>query len=228
MNLVVFSHLEPIVLLRSKSPSGKCAKLQTVAASNNRDHMLQSLYYCLFVPHTYGCYSSHTSHSWWITHSMQPQRRGCNNIPSFLQQTTPITRSFCEVCTWHDLHILITAPLFYERKARMASAESFTLWQQVTTEITQRDHSHRYHQEVQSTVHQDHKHCQKSLTKITLLLLVRTTYIWVLLFAHILFMVNCTFNATSTERLQQYVVNSAIYLIANWVILCQATQPCHH
>jgi len=28
-----------------------CAKLQAVAASKNRDHAPQSLYYCLFVPH---------------------------------------------------------------------------------------------------------------------------------------------------------------------------------
>jgi len=39
---------------------------------------------------------------------------------------------------------------------------------------------------------------------ITLLLLVRATYNWVLFFAHIPFVVNRTFNATSTERLQQY------------------------
>ena len=32
------------------------------------------------------CYSSHTSRSWWITQSTQHHRRGCNNIPSFLQQ----------------------------------------------------------------------------------------------------------------------------------------------
>jgi len=37
---------------------------------------------------------------------------------------------------------------------------------------------------------------------ITLLLLVCATYIWVLFFAHILFLVNRTFNATATERLQ--------------------------
>jgi len=37
---------------------------------------------------------------------------------------------------------------------------------------------------------------------ITLLLLVRATYIWVLFFAHIPFMVNRTFNATPTEWLQ--------------------------
>jgi len=30
-----------------------CAKLRTVAASNNRDHAPHSLYYCLFAPRTY-------------------------------------------------------------------------------------------------------------------------------------------------------------------------------
>jgi len=38
-------------LLRSEIPSGICAKLRTVAASNNRVHMPLSLYYCLFAPH---------------------------------------------------------------------------------------------------------------------------------------------------------------------------------
>jgi len=40
------------ILLRSEIPSGLCAKLRTVAASNNRDHPTRSLHYCLFVPHT--------------------------------------------------------------------------------------------------------------------------------------------------------------------------------
>jgi len=40
---------------------------------------------------------------------------------------------------------------------------------------------------------------------IILLLLVRATYIWVLFFAHIPFVVNRTFNITPTERLQQYL-----------------------
>ena len=40
-----------IVLLRSEIPSGICAKLRTVAASNNRVHMPWSLCYCLFAPH---------------------------------------------------------------------------------------------------------------------------------------------------------------------------------
>ena len=41
------------ILLRSEIPSGMCAKLRTVAASNNRDHPTRSLCYCLFAPHTY-------------------------------------------------------------------------------------------------------------------------------------------------------------------------------
>jgi len=34
--------------------------------------------YFLFTPHIYGCCSSCTSCSWWIAHSTQRQRRGCN------------------------------------------------------------------------------------------------------------------------------------------------------
>jgi len=41
----------------------------------------------------------------------------------------------------------------------------------------------------------------------SLLLLVRAIYIWVLFFAHIRFVVNRAFSATSTERLQQVEVN---------------------
>jgi len=33
------------------NPSGMCAKLRTVAPSNNRVHMPWSLCYCLFAPH---------------------------------------------------------------------------------------------------------------------------------------------------------------------------------
>jgi len=39
------------VVLRSEIPSGICAKLRTVAASNNRVQQPRSLYYCLFAPH---------------------------------------------------------------------------------------------------------------------------------------------------------------------------------
>ena len=39
------------ILLRSEIPSDMCAKLRTVAASNNRVHMPWTLCYCLFAPH---------------------------------------------------------------------------------------------------------------------------------------------------------------------------------
>jgi len=46
-------HVHIVVVLRSEIPSGICAKLRTMASSNNRDHPTRSLYYCLFAPHTY-------------------------------------------------------------------------------------------------------------------------------------------------------------------------------
>jgi len=124
-------------LLRSESPSGKCAKVHTVAASSNeitrRDH---SIIACS--RRVYMCCSSRTFRSWCNTHSTDRQRRGCNNTPSFLQRTAPIARSLCEGWTRHDLHILVIAPFCCDRKARATCAQSFALWQQ---EITRRDHS---------------------------------------------------------------------------------------
>jgi len=64
-----------------------------------------------------------------------------------------------------------------DREARGASAQSFTLC--------------------------GSKQQQRSPNKITLLLLVRITYVCLLLFTYIPFVVNGTFNATPTERLQQ-------------------------
>ena len=42
------------------------------------DYTPRSLYFGLFATRAYGCYSSCTSRSWWIVHSTQRQRRGCN------------------------------------------------------------------------------------------------------------------------------------------------------
>ena len=66
-------------MLRSEIPSGICAKLRTVAASNNRVHMPWSLCYIACSRHIYvWCCSSRTSRSWWITRLTQHHRRGCN------------------------------------------------------------------------------------------------------------------------------------------------------
>ena len=71
--------MSSLVMLRSEIPSGMCAKLHTVAASNNRDHARNLSYYCLLVLHIQWCYSSRTSRSWWITQSTQHHQRGCNS-----------------------------------------------------------------------------------------------------------------------------------------------------
>jgi len=92
------------ILLRSKIPSGMCAKLRAVATSNNRDHarnlslrmlgimfnrshvtigrasMSQSLLVLLARATFIMVLSSHTSCSWWITQSTQHHWRGCNSI----------------------------------------------------------------------------------------------------------------------------------------------------
>jgi len=57
------------ILLRSESQSGKCAKLRTAAASNNRDHA--SLYYCLLGALTYAGLSMVMSFLW-ESHGKRP------------------------------------------------------------------------------------------------------------------------------------------------------------
>ena len=64
-----------------------------------------------------------------------------------------------------------------DRRARAASARSFTLWQQATIEITRRDHS--------INACSRHK-------------------FMMVFFAHVPFVANRTFNATLTERLQHF------------------------
>jgi len=56
--------------------------------------------------------------------------------PLHFTQTATIKCFFCEGCTWHDHHILVTAPFYCNREARATSAPSFILWQEATIEIT--------------------------------------------------------------------------------------------
>jgi len=107
------------VLLQSESLISKCTRLHTVAASNNRYHTSRSLYYCLFVPHIYGLVLFFVHILFMVNYSFNATpAEGCNNIRSFLQQTALIARSLCEGCNWHGFHILVTAPFFYNQKAR--------------------------------------------------------------------------------------------------------------
>jgi len=117
-------------LLQLVSLSGKCAKLHTVAASNNyRDHVPRSLYYCLFVAWVlFLCaYLVHGK-----THIQRnASQEVATTFPPFRNVLKWSHILFCEGCMWHALHILVTAPFHCDRKARAASAQSFTLWQQV-------------------------------------------------------------------------------------------------
>jgi len=149
-----------------------CAKLHTVVANNNRVHLTRSLYYCLFAPYIYGVVLCTHSVYGELRISAQRQRSGRNNIPSFSQQTAPITRSLCEGWTWRDLHILVTAPFYCDRKARATCVQSFTLWQQATIEFTWRDHY--------------------------IIACSRHIYM-VLFFTHILFVVNCVFQRNASR-----------------------------
>ena len=73
---------EKCAVLRSEIPSSMCAKLRTVAASNNRDHARNLSYHCLLALHIWWFHSSRTSRSWWIIQSTQHYRRGCNSSNS--------------------------------------------------------------------------------------------------------------------------------------------------
>ena len=156
-----------------------CAKLRTVTASNNRDHASQSLLLLLArVTYIYCC-SSRISLSWWIPQSTQHHQRGCNNISSFLQRTTPIACSLCEGWTRHNLHILVTAPFCCDQKSPSGMCAKL----RTVTASNNKDHA----------------------SQSLLFIIAYSPHAYILLFfAHIPFMVNPTINATPTERLQQY------------------------
>ena len=63
--------------MRSEIPSSMCAKLRTMAASNNRDHARNLSYYCLLALHIWRCYSSCTSVCG-ESQSTQHHPRGCS------------------------------------------------------------------------------------------------------------------------------------------------------
>jgi len=124
--------------------------IQLFTINISRDHMPTPLYYGLFTP----------SHMRVFTHilfvvnyiTMPSQPRGWNSILSFLQWTAPIKCSFCEVCTWHNLHILVTTPFCCDWRSWTACLQSFTVWQKATVEITH----HNSPLESAEITHHDH------------------------------------------------------------------------
>jgi len=100
-----------------KSPRGMCAKLRTMAASNNRVHPTRSLYYCLFTPHIYIIVLR--------AHPIRGESHNQRNATGEVATTSPPFynephRSYvllCEGWTQHNLHILVTAPFYCDRKS---------------------------------------------------------------------------------------------------------------
>jgi len=92
--------LPPVTMdvLRSEIPSSMCAKLRTVAASNNRVHPTRSLYYCLFAPHTRGVFLH--------AHSVRGEPRIHNASGVVATDVTEIFPGFClrnhraDSCYW--------------------------------------------------------------------------------------------------------------------------------
>jgi len=79
-------------LLRSEIPSGMCAKLHTVATSNNRHHAPRSLYYCfLLVRATFIWRLFFAPIPLVVNHTFNvtPQRRGCNTFIHFYARISP-------------------------------------------------------------------------------------------------------------------------------------------
>jgi len=68
-----------LVLLRSESPSGKSAKLCTVAASNNKDYTPRSLCCCLIAPRIYSVFLCAHSVRGELRNPAQRQQSGCNS-----------------------------------------------------------------------------------------------------------------------------------------------------
>ena len=96
-----------------------------------------------------------------------------------------------------------------DRKSRAAYAQSFAPWQQATIEIMRRNLSARTEITLCIVIMFNRSHVKigRATTSQSLLLLFAgLTYIMVLFFAHIPFVVNHTINATPPERLQQHLV----------------------
>ena len=128
-----------MLVLRSEIPSGMCAKLRTVAASNNRVHMPWSLDYCLFTSHIWVMFFAHIPFVVNHTFNATPIGRLQQHPLLFTMNRTDRT-FFCvkaelsTTCTsWLQHHFIAIG------KAQGACVQSFAPWQEVTR-VHARDH----------------------------------------------------------------------------------------
>jgi len=118
-------------------------------------------------------------------------RRPCSHSPPDTWFFQMLNKN---VCLWQQATIEITRSLLL---LPLVSTVNCSLASQALLEVTRPNHS----------------------IGITLLLLVCATYIWLLFFTHILFVVNRTMNATRTERLQHHFSHWHAYKQKVWQIL---------
>ena len=118
-------------------------------------------------------------------------RRPCSRFPPDIWFFQMLNKN---VFLWQQSTIQITRSLLL---SPLVSTVNCSLASQALLEVTHLDHS----------------------IGITLLLLVCATYIWLLFFMHILFVVNRTMNATPTERLLHHFRHWHAYKQKVWQIL---------
>jgi len=106
-----------MIVLRSEIPSGMCAKLRTVAASNNRDHPTRSLCYCLFAPLIYIV----VLRAHFVRGESHNQRNATGEVattsPPFYNEPHRSHVLFVKAAPGTTFHILVTAPFCCDRKS---------------------------------------------------------------------------------------------------------------
>jgi len=157
-----------MILLWSESPSTKCAKLHTVAATNNRNLATRSLYCCLFAPHTSVLFFMNILFMVNRTFNATSIKRLHQHPFLFTMNRTGRTFFLWRLhLAWPSHHGHSTSLLRMESPSGRCT---------------------KLHTVVAGN--------KRSPDEITLLLLVWVTYmsIWMIFFTHIPFMVNYTFN----------------------------------
>ena len=165
-----------MILLQSESPNGKCAKLHTVEASNNRCHVNRSLYYCLCAPHIWVLFFVHIP--FMVNHTINATSTvGLQQHPLlFTMNRTDLTfilwRLHLPQPSHHGHRII-----FLQSEGPCGKCAKF----HTVAASNNRDHQTR-----------------------SLYYCLLAPHIWVhgWFFSHILFVVNRTCDATSTERWQ--------------------------
>jgi len=168
------------ILLRSEIPSGMCAKLCIVAASNNRDHARNLSYYCLLAPRIYI-----------FALRAHPARGESHNQRNTTGEVATTSPPFYNEP--HRSHVLCV-------KAELRKTP--TSWSQHHFVAVGNPERH-----VRKASHRRSKQQQRSCPQSRLLLLSRSRHAYIFLFfAQIPFVVNHTIKATPPGRLQQYQI----------------------